>query len=336
MRISTRKLLNTAFSVAGGFSIFLMALTLVCILSPIFTKGTQAFVFKATVEHRRMILEQFGRGDEQSLQKEIIQSQKATKPIFEMINEFEKEVDQHDASFRKKYTKPLKELKESVKALIGPSVEQPKELLARNQYGQTRWDRVQVKLKKVMYAEEWDYSDPMKMGKKVLVPRSKQFNGTSIEKIFPYIDKNMEVIFIPKWTFYGGFLTDASIDSHYYGGIWPEALGTFYLTIGAMLFAFPFGIISAIYLTEYSREGRIVSVLRVCISTLAGVPSIVFGLFGLAFFINQLHIPKSVLAGSLTLALLILPTIIRAAEEAIKSVPHTYKEAAMSLGAGRT
>jgi phosphate transport system permease protein len=77
--------------------------------------------------------------------------------------------------------------------------------------------------------------------------------------------------------------------------------------------------------------------LRVCISTLAGVPSIVFGLFGLAFFINTLHLSssKSVLAGSATLALLILPTIIRSAEEALKAVPHTYKEAALSLGASQ-
>ena len=102
-----------------------------------------------------------------------------------------------------------------------------------------------------------------------------------------------------------------------------------------MLLAIPFGVIAAIYLSEFAAGGRLVSLLRVCISTLAGVPSIVFGLFGLAFFINTLHLSssKSVLAGSATLALLILPTIIRASEEALKAVPHTYKEAALSLGA---
>jgi phosphate transport system permease protein len=104
-----------------------------------------------------------------------------------------------------------------------------------------------------------------------------------------------------------------------------------------MLFALPMGIIAAIYLAEYAREGRVVGFLRTCISTLAGVPSIVFGLFGLAFFINAVGVSdsKSVLVGSLTLALLILPTVIRAAEEAIRAVPLTYKEAALSLGAGR-
>jgi phosphate transport system permease protein len=136
---------------------------------------------------------------------------------------------------------------------------------------------------------------------------------------------------------YWRFLTDESFDSHFFGGIWPEILGTFYLTLGAMLFAIPIGLIAAIYLTEYARETRLVGMLRTCISTLAGVPSIVFGLFGLAFFINTLGVSssKSVLAGSMTLALMILPTIIRAAEEAIRAVPATYKEAALSLGSGR-
>lgn len=102
-----------------------------------------------------------------------------------------------------------------------------------------------------------------------------------------------------------------------------------------MLFAAPMGIIAAVYLVEYAPQNRFIDLLRTCISTLAGVPSIVFGLFALAFFVNALHIPKSVLAGSLTLALVVLPTVIRASEEAIRAVPRTYKEAALSLGAGR-
>jgi phosphate transport system permease protein len=141
----------------------------------------------------------------------------------------------------------------------------------------------------------------------------------------------------PRLTFYWRFLFDEPYDSFFFGGIWPAVLGTLYLTVGAMLVATPLGIITAIYLAEYAGTGRLVSLLRSCISTLAGVPSIVFGLFGLAFFINTLHLShsKSVLAGSLTLALLVLPTVIRASEEAILAVPETYKEAALSLGASR-
>ena len=144
---------------------------------------------------------------------------------------------------------------------------------------------------------------------------------------------------LPRVTFYWQFLKDASFDSHLFGGIGAELLGTIYLVVGTMVFAIPMGVIAAVYLIEFARGGdsTFVSVLRVFISTLAGVPSIVFGLFGLAFFINTVKVSnsKSVLAGSLTLALLVLPTIIRASEEAIRAVPQTYKEAALSLGASK-
>jgi phosphate transport system permease protein len=175
------------------------------------------------------------------------------------------------------------------------------------------------------------------MGVQVETPRVNQFKGTQLEPLFQYLEDHLEDMLRPKTTFYWQFITDTSKDSHIFGGIWPEVLGTLYLTLGAMLFAVPMGVIAAIYLCEYAREGRVVSFLRICISTLAGVPSIVFGLFGLAFFLNTIHVSgsKSVLAGSLTLSLLVLPTIIRSAEEAILAVPRAYKEAALGLGAGR-
>jgi phosphate transport system permease protein len=210
-------------------------------------------------------------------------------------------------------------------------------MLMRDQYGQTRWDRAQVKLERVLYREEWDYSDPTKKGIRVLKPRAGDFAGTPVADVFPYLERNAEKMLLPRRTFYWRFLTDESFDSHFFGGIWAEMLGTFYLTVGAMLLAIPMGLIAAIYLTEFARQSRLLNLLRTCISTLAGVPSIVFGLFGLAFFINTLRVSpsKSVLAGSMTLALMILPTVIRASEEAILAVPQTYKEAALSLGAGR-
>jgi phosphate transport system permease protein len=104
-----------------------------------------------------------------------------------------------------------------------------------------------------------------------------------------------------------------------------------------MLSAVPLGVIAAIYFQEYAKAGAALSFMRSCVNTLAGVPSVVFGLFGLAFFINTLQVSpgKSVLAGALTLALLVLPTVIRASEEAIAAVPRTYKEAALALGAGQ-
>ena len=141
----------------------------------------------------------------------------------------------------------------------------------------------------------------------------------------------------PRNTFYWGFLFDSPYDSNIFGGIFPMILGTFYLTVGAMIFAAPLGIVAAIYFSEYAKNGRVVNFLRMCVGTLAGVPSIVFGLFGLAFLINTVKVSesKSVLAGSITLALLILPTIIRSCEEALKTVPNSYREAALGLGAGK-
>lgn len=131
------------------------------------------------------------------------------------------------------------------------------------------------------------------------------------------------------WT----FLSQAPTDSMTKGGIWPCIVGTFLLSFGAMLVAFPWGIASAIYLHEYARPGLAVRIIRLGISNLAGVPSVVFGLFGLAFFVTWCKFGVSILSGVLTLGVLILPVIIGTAEEALRSVPVTYREASLGLGA---
>jgi len=131
------------------------------------------------------------------------------------------------------------------------------------------------------------------------------------------------------WT----FLTQPPTDAMTRGGIMPCIVGTFYLASGAILFALPVGVATAIYLHEYARKGRLLRLIRFGINTLAGVPSIVFGLFGLAFFCTVLHFGVSLLAGALTLAAMTLPVIIGATEEALKAVPDTYREASLGLGA---
>ena len=129
------------------------------------------------------------------------------------------------------------------------------------------------------------------------------------------------------------FLTQMPKKSMTAGGIFPAILGTFYLTFGAMLFALPLGVSSAIYLSEYVAQNRLVKVIRLGINNLAGVPSVVFGLFGLVVFVKYLNFGISILSGSLTLAILILPTIIRASEEALLAVPQTFREGSLALGA---
>jgi len=131
------------------------------------------------------------------------------------------------------------------------------------------------------------------------------------------------------------FLTQAPLESMTKGGILPCIVGTLCLGIGAIVVALPIGVASAIYLNEYARPGRLLRLIRLGISNLAGVPSVVFGLFGLAFFVIWLKMGESIIAGVLTLASLTLPVIIGSTEEALKSVPNTYREASLALGATR-
>jgi len=131
------------------------------------------------------------------------------------------------------------------------------------------------------------------------------------------------------WT----FLTQPPMDSMTRGGILPCIMGTLFLGIGALIVAFPIGVMSAIYLNEYARPGKVLRIIRLGISNLAGVPSVVFGLFGLAFFVIYLNMGVSLLAGALTLGAMSLPVIIGSSEEALKAVPETYREASLGLGA---
>ena len=131
------------------------------------------------------------------------------------------------------------------------------------------------------------------------------------------------------WT----FLTESPKESMTQGGIFPAIVGTLYLTVGAILVALPLGVAASIYLSEYATEGKMIRIVRLGIQNLAGVPSVVFGLFGLALFCIFFGFGVSLIAGSLTLGLLILPTVIGATEEALRGVPNTFREASVGLGA---
>lgn len=131
------------------------------------------------------------------------------------------------------------------------------------------------------------------------------------------------------------FLTKSPTDGMTSGGIFPAIVGTFYLVIGSLIFAVPLGVMSAIYTTEYAGNGFIVRIIRMMTNNLASVPSIVFGLFGMALFVNKLEFGDSILAGSLTLGLLTLPLIIRTSEEALRAVPDSYRSGSLALGASK-
>jgi phosphate transport system permease protein len=131
------------------------------------------------------------------------------------------------------------------------------------------------------------------------------------------------------------FLTGRPQEEGREGGILPAILGTLALGALSLVIVVPLGVGAAIFLTEYTRPNLLTTIMRFGTDSLAGVPSIIFGLFGFIFFVTRLHLSWSLLAGALTLALMVLPTIIRTTEEAIRAVPVAYREVSYGLGASR-
>jgi phosphate transport system permease protein len=133
------------------------------------------------------------------------------------------------------------------------------------------------------------------------------------------------------WEFLSGFPRDGMRQ----GGILPAIVGTFYLTLGTAIFSVPLGIAAAIYLAEYAPENKVTRLIRIAIINLAGIPSVVYGLFGLGLFVFFLKFGTSLLAASLTLSIMTLPVIISAAEEALRAVPQAFRTVSISLGGTR-
>ena len=118
-------------------------------------------------------------------------------------------------------------------------------------------------------------------------------------------------------------------------GILPDILSTLYIVIATLLIVLPLGVGAAIYLTEYAADRKVVELIEFATETLTGIPSIIFGLVGMLFFVQKMDLQAGVLAGSLTLVVMILPTIVRTTQESLKTVPQSYREGALALGAGK-
>jgi phosphate transport system permease protein len=175
-----------------------------------------------------------------------------------------------------------------------------------------------------------------------------RFNAKTSEKIafallgFSVLTVVGFVVVILGYIIYNGysvisieFLTEMPRLMMTQGGIYPAIVGTIYLIIGSMTIALPAGIMAAIYLNEYAGETRTTWLIEMAINNLAGTPSVVFGLFGLALFVKYFGFGSSLLSSSLTLALLILPVIIRSTEEALITVPNEYRESSLALGVSK-
>ncbi len=131
------------------------------------------------------------------------------------------------------------------------------------------------------------------------------------------------------------FLSEVPRQGMRSGGIFPAIVGTIYLVLGAIIFALPIGLLAAIYLSEYAKDNLLTRMIKLAIVNLAGVPSVVYGLFGLALFVVFFKFGASILSGSLTLGIMILPIIITTSREALESVPYSFREVSLSLGASK-
>ncbi len=131
------------------------------------------------------------------------------------------------------------------------------------------------------------------------------------------------------WT----FLTDIPREAMTTGGIFPALVGTLYLTLLSIAIALPLGVLTAIYMVHLAKPYWLMRIVRIAVNTLAGVPSIIYGLFGLTLFVRIMHLEVSLISGALTLAILALPVIINASEEAIRGVPRSFREGSLALGA---
>ncbi len=271
----------------------------------------------------------------------------AAEEFFELARSFRDAARHVDLSHYHDYLAGLQDVElllfgsNEQNGLLGPRPEEPTRALARVRYGATRMDQARQLLDRFLMVEAWVPQEGSASLVKVRTARVEQFRGTSLEPLFPYVKNNIDKLLNPRFTVYWQFFIDDNVNSHYFGGVGPEILGTILITILGMVFVIPMGVVAAAYLVECSSDGWIIRIIRMCINTLAGVPSIVFGLFGLAFFVLFLFPllgfePRDcILSASMTLAILTLPVMIRASEEAIRTVPRSYKEGSLALGASR-
>lgn len=155
----------------------------------------------------------------------------------------------------------------------------------------------------------------------------------SIATVLPIIAVVIYIIYLGAPAISWEFIFAAPSDGMRAGGIWPAIVGTFYLTIGTAIFSVPLGIAAAIYLSEYAPVNKVTQTIRLAIINLAGIPSVVYGLFGLGLFVVFLKFGTSILSASLTLSIMTLPVIITTTEEALRTVPQSFRVVSVSLGA---
>jgi phosphate transport system permease protein len=185
------------------------------------------------------------------------------------------------------------------------------------------------------------FPEEFHMQKRILIPRQVEKIGIGLLILISLITV-LPIILIVVYIFVQGapafsweFLTSMPSNGMKSGGLWPAIIGTFYLTLGTAIFSVPLGIAAAVYIAEYAPNNQWTRLIRIAIINLAGIPSVVYGLFGLGLFVVFMKFGTSILAASLTLSIMTLPVIISTTEEALRSVPNSFRVISVSLGATR-
>ena len=466
LHLLLRNIADRLFTILGFCSVFCLTGVLFIVLGPLLGNGREAFLFRATVEHRLFLKNQFERGDLDAVRAEFEQCAAVRKPVYETLDRFawlapeplieqaarrdratrneseqilsrlrheidvatseevqlnlleqledkenrRREIDSASRrlvrEFRRMceatnaeqlaspglweelkdtpayetvlamehyyemtqsanlelrntpttsdpsrtYGDAFQELRHRITGsdgnggLIGPEIRTGIDHLPPEiQYGTPHWIMTErytaAILHTTVWQPQWDEQGNVMSNREVPISRAEIFDKADfagIHEMLEYLEENIGTMMNPRWTFYWGYFYDAPTAGYFMGGIGHALLGTLVITFFAILFAMPIGVATAAYLVETAKDGIIARIIRLAIDTLAGVPSIVFGLFGLAVIVHYITKKPCVLAGSLTLAILVLPVLIRASEEAIRSVPQTFREAALGLGASAT
>ena len=263
--------------------------------------------------------------------------------LLEMARDYRTIAATVDLNRRPQYLGQVREIRDALAELFGPRAGEPQEVSPRNQYGATRWDQALAAQDRLLHVDTWEPTTPGQPLQKLRVERATLFAGTPMAALFPMIESNLPDMLHPRMTFYWQYFIDDSIGGHYFGGVGPEIIGTLLLTVVAMLVAVPLGIISAAYLvecggTERSRCGssaRASTRWRACPASSSACSGWRSSCMYLLPKLGGTSKGRASWPAALTLALLVLPVIIRASEEAIRSVPPAYKEASLALGASR-
>ncbi|MDR1926000.1 MAG: phosphate ABC transporter permease subunit PstC [Planctomycetaceae bacterium] len=280
------------------------------------------------------------------------------EPLFKLSDEYYQIARDADLSLRDKstqidpnltYAEAYKQIRtlvtgvEGTGCILGPeSRDSILHLPTEVRFGATHWSTAEKYFSLLKHTSVWqprhDEAGNVLINEEVVIDRVVLFRGTTIEPDVQFLintlSQDMPKMLNPQRVFYVNYFFDSATAGHYIGGVGPELFGTALISFLSILISLPLGVLTAAYLIEVAKDNWLTRSLRLCINTLAGVPSIVFGLFGLAMIVEFIIGKPSLLAGAITLSLLILPVVIRTSEEAIRAVPQAYREAAVGLGAG--